>query len=646
MLTIAGVENAFQALALDEHRAAFAPALWHLDPSYLSPRTPNLKQCWFPGFHETVGGCGGDDRANAKDRTDIADITLAWMCDQVDGLLSFNDTAVADFLGYNTGGDESTLKKSTTTTTASGSHLATTKPSQPTLAAGELVVAILTSLADLILYVSGLLLKDVDDTPAIRTPGQYHKTLEPNTSVFATNESMHPSIQHRKDLFALARVPYDPAPLREWPPLDHHPRAHQRRRRRRSAWKSIDEDEGVEDEVNEINAAATNDFLQHDRHYPTTTRKQPWPAAWRYHENDDGNGAEWARPPRPSSSATPPPPPPLSPTASLFRPLLLPSSTSSLPASTSTSSVSSAVHLASLLLFWPLHLLSCLLFLAPTSVVVEPAAPHPPPHPSYRDRPLSLPEWVIREVPGRANFEARLLPWLIREQLRRRNGRRLDWRREGVWARKAVGVFGVDVAVEEVVVVRGDLGNGVVGKEEEEDEGPRGERMVVVVGGERERERERGDVVRVGTTATTMAATATAGLGRRRVSVHARKGSGSGSVSGLGDGGGGGGGTGLMLRSGGAGRRAVSMSASSSSGVVVMRGGGVGRVSPASLTSGGGTGRSGSPGVGTAAGRGLKVLPQQPVRKMAAKREPKEKEEGAFVQGHRRSQSQTSVGWR
>jgi Uncharacterized alpha/beta hydrolase domain (DUF2235) len=71
------IENAFQALALDEERAPFAPALWE------KPRasTTNLKQVWFPGVHSNVGG-GYDD-------ADIANITLAWMMSRMEDFLDF-----------------------------------------------------------------------------------------------------------------------------------------------------------------------------------------------------------------------------------------------------------------------------------------------------------------------------------------------------------------------------------------------------------------------------------------------------------------------------------------------------------------------------------------------------------------------------
>ncbi|KAK3899155.1 hypothetical protein C8A05DRAFT_18372 [Staphylotrichum tortipilum] len=75
------VENAFQALALDEPRYAFRPSLWERVPG----STTNLKQVWFPGNHGNVGGGWYDQQ--------ISDITLAWMCDQLSTLgVEFNFT--------------------------------------------------------------------------------------------------------------------------------------------------------------------------------------------------------------------------------------------------------------------------------------------------------------------------------------------------------------------------------------------------------------------------------------------------------------------------------------------------------------------------------------------------------------------------
>ncbi|KAF2086716.1 hypothetical protein K490DRAFT_15318, partial [Saccharata proteae CBS 121410] len=69
------IENAFQALALDERRTAFSPAVWE------KPRGNNttLRQVWFPGVHSNVGG-GYDDQ-------ELANITLAWMAAQLEPFL-------------------------------------------------------------------------------------------------------------------------------------------------------------------------------------------------------------------------------------------------------------------------------------------------------------------------------------------------------------------------------------------------------------------------------------------------------------------------------------------------------------------------------------------------------------------------------
>ncbi|EME45077.1 hypothetical protein DOTSEDRAFT_170246 [Dothistroma septosporum NZE10] len=71
------VENAFQALALDEARAAYRPALWQKRPG----STSNLKQTWFPGVHTNIGGGYPD--------TGLSDITLAWMMSKLAPFIDF-----------------------------------------------------------------------------------------------------------------------------------------------------------------------------------------------------------------------------------------------------------------------------------------------------------------------------------------------------------------------------------------------------------------------------------------------------------------------------------------------------------------------------------------------------------------------------
>jgi len=61
------VDNAYQAVALDEHRADYDVALW--DPPHAADQ--HLEQQWFVGAHADVGG-GYDSR-------ELSDITLNWM---------------------------------------------------------------------------------------------------------------------------------------------------------------------------------------------------------------------------------------------------------------------------------------------------------------------------------------------------------------------------------------------------------------------------------------------------------------------------------------------------------------------------------------------------------------------------------------
>ncbi|PNS18197.1 hypothetical protein CAC42_7566 [Sphaceloma murrayae] len=67
------IKNAFQALALDEHRAPFYPSVWERPEKCET----NLKQVWFAGAHSSVGGAYPD--------IGQANITLAWMMDQLSG---------------------------------------------------------------------------------------------------------------------------------------------------------------------------------------------------------------------------------------------------------------------------------------------------------------------------------------------------------------------------------------------------------------------------------------------------------------------------------------------------------------------------------------------------------------------------------
>jgi hypothetical protein len=67
------IKAAFHALALDEQRSAFRPALWHQQPGSAA-QGQELKQVWFAGVHSDVGG--------GYKETGLSDIALLWMVDQ------------------------------------------------------------------------------------------------------------------------------------------------------------------------------------------------------------------------------------------------------------------------------------------------------------------------------------------------------------------------------------------------------------------------------------------------------------------------------------------------------------------------------------------------------------------------------------
>jgi uncharacterized protein (DUF2235 family) len=82
------VDNAFQALALDENRRHFKPRVWKSRES----KTTNVKQCWFLGSHADVGG-GNQDSG-------LASLSLLWMIAQLRSKTkaSFSKKALLDFL--------------------------------------------------------------------------------------------------------------------------------------------------------------------------------------------------------------------------------------------------------------------------------------------------------------------------------------------------------------------------------------------------------------------------------------------------------------------------------------------------------------------------------------------------------------------
>lgn len=68
------IENAYQALAIDERRKPFKPSVWKLDQHWQG----QLKQVWFAGVHSNVGGSYSPDG--------LANEALHWIVEQAEKL--------------------------------------------------------------------------------------------------------------------------------------------------------------------------------------------------------------------------------------------------------------------------------------------------------------------------------------------------------------------------------------------------------------------------------------------------------------------------------------------------------------------------------------------------------------------------------
>ncbi|KAL2443938.1 hypothetical protein ABEF95_014206 [Exophiala dermatitidis] len=174
------VENAFQALALDERRGPFSPALWERRDN---DRT-NLVQVWFPGVHSNVGG-GYEDQ-------ELANITLAWMISKLEPFLDFRPNFLMSLWEENRAYYKATGQK---TRWWSFGELYNSFKGFYSLAGSK-----------------------------TRTPGNYHRT-DPYTGrptgkrLKNTNEYIHASVRSRLGLQGPGsqdRGIYDPPALRDW----------------------------------------------------------------------------------------------------------------------------------------------------------------------------------------------------------------------------------------------------------------------------------------------------------------------------------------------------------------------------------------------------------------------------------------------
>ncbi|GAA5966804.1 hypothetical protein JCM3765_004276 [Sporobolomyces pararoseus] len=75
------IENAFQALALDEFRIDYLPVLWSSNPLG-RPKGQKLEQVWFSGSHADIGGGYKDG--------DLSFLTLWWMLSKLEGFLEID----------------------------------------------------------------------------------------------------------------------------------------------------------------------------------------------------------------------------------------------------------------------------------------------------------------------------------------------------------------------------------------------------------------------------------------------------------------------------------------------------------------------------------------------------------------------------
>ncbi|KAF2768493.1 hypothetical protein EJ03DRAFT_352209 [Teratosphaeria nubilosa] len=207
------VENAFQALALDEKRAAYRPTLWQKLPGMQA----NLKQTWFPGVHSNVGGGYLD--------SGLSNNTLAWMMSNLAPFLKFD----ADFVRRQYEQNQARLEKQSVAQAALK------------WAAGQLKN---TSSG-----LRGLL------GVTVRTPGRYHVLNKKSLTVTEgdplqdTNEHIHVSARSREITGGLNEkdrlVAYKPKALRrsEYELLDPHAEPG------KAAWRYVGREKQFRDEV-------------------------------------------------------------------------------------------------------------------------------------------------------------------------------------------------------------------------------------------------------------------------------------------------------------------------------------------------------------------------------------------------------------
>ena len=100
------VDAAFQALAIDEQRGPFRPAVWTPQPD--APPEQKLEQVWFTGVHCDVGG--------GYLQHQLSDIALLWMVDRATSCgVSFDPTAFRTLAGDQSEDDDTVRSRTAVT---------------------------------------------------------------------------------------------------------------------------------------------------------------------------------------------------------------------------------------------------------------------------------------------------------------------------------------------------------------------------------------------------------------------------------------------------------------------------------------------------------------------------------------------------
>ncbi|EON66193.1 hypothetical protein W97_05586 [Coniosporium apollinis CBS 100218] len=221
--------HAFHALALDERRKPFTPTLWYVPFEQKRPRGSSFKQVWFPGVHINIGG-GSDDMLEEKksDFEQIANITFAWMVEQVRPHLAFDEDSFVAAIKEQQHtlealhGEDRPWPKSWT-----GKLYAATGTVWSKIAGSGEQARVIAEPG----WATGPIIDSYDEASRVvksggmqwRSPGE---TIVPKSATSdevvrtnklgLTDEWIHPCVFYRKEQLKNSSAPYEPPALRGW----------------------------------------------------------------------------------------------------------------------------------------------------------------------------------------------------------------------------------------------------------------------------------------------------------------------------------------------------------------------------------------------------------------------------------------------